>query len=233
MSQPFKLYRLQQVDSQLDQAHARLKEIETALGDDTTLRRIETEFAAAEAVLAEAEKNQRSAEAEVQGQEAKVEQNQTALYGGAVKNPKELEELQMESAALKRHLSALEDRQLEAMMVVEEAESERDTAQAALDEERARSAESNADLTAEQSNLRSDVERLDSEREATASDIPAEDLRIYEKLRIQRGGIAVARLSDSACMACGANLSSSQAQEARSPNKLTNCYSCGRILYGG
>jgi hypothetical protein len=37
MSQPFKLYRLQQIDSHIDQALGRLREIEVALNDKTAL----------------------------------------------------------------------------------------------------------------------------------------------------------------------------------------------------
>jgi predicted nucleic acid-binding Zn-ribbon protein len=50
------------------------------------------------------------AEAEVGRQKVKIEQSESNLYSGNVKNPKELQDLQNEIAALKRYLITLEDR---------------------------------------------------------------------------------------------------------------------------
>ncbi len=47
MSQPFQLYRLQQLDSQIDQMQARLHEIERILGDNS--EQLEAEHQAGQA----------------------------------------------------------------------------------------------------------------------------------------------------------------------------------------
>ena len=61
----------------------------------------------------------KQSEAEVEKQRIKIEQTEASLYGGHVHNPKELQDLQKDVASLKRHLETLEERQLEAMLVVE------------------------------------------------------------------------------------------------------------------
>jgi predicted nucleic acid-binding Zn-ribbon protein len=234
MSQPFKLYRLQQMDSQLDQVRARLEQIAAALREDTALRLAQEEANQSAQALEQERKALRRAEETVHSQRLKIEQTESTLYGGKVRNPKELQDLQNEVAALKRYISVLEDRQLEAMLAVEEAEAFDATTVAALDEVRAQLAKQNSSLAGEQLDLQKELERLKNERETTAATIEAGDLSLYEQIRLQRRGVAVARVTqDKSCSACGSTLNATLLHAARSPSQLTRCDVCGRILYGG
>ena len=233
MSQPFKLHRLQQIDTQLDQKRLRLAEIERILADDVELQDATARLQTAEGTLQQAQRVLHRAEAEVQGQRVKIEQNEAALYGGKVRNPKELQDLQNESAALKRFLSVLEDRQLEAMIAVEEAETQHERANSALTDLKARQIEANAALLGEQTALLKDVARLENERTAAMSSIDEADVQLYEQLRLTRRGVAVAFIQDNSCMACGSTLTPGTIQNARSGGTLTRCTFCGRILYMG
>ena len=85
----------------------------------------------------------------------------------------------------------------------------------------------------EQEHLLHEKNLLESERDAAARSIDSGDLIVYEQLRKQRRGVAVSTVSDRNCSACGTTLSAAQLHTARSPNQLTRCESCGRILYGG
>ena len=67
----------------------------------------------------------REAEYAAQAQREKIEQTENSLYGGAVSNPKELQDLQMEAESLKRHLQTLEDRLLEVLLEQEELQEQR------------------------------------------------------------------------------------------------------------
>lgn len=233
MSQPFKLYRLQQFDTQLDQARARLGRIEQILNDDKRLNEAQAQAAQSDRALQEALRALKRAEDDVQAQNIKIEQTEASLYGGKVRNPKELQDLQNESAALKRYLSVLEDRQLEQMMSVEEAEAVHERAAKNLEEVRSSLAVQHEALIAERNALLKDVERMENERAAAVSAIEPDDLRLYEQLRVQRRGVAVARISDGACSACGSTQTPSTLQAAHSSNQLIRCAFCGRILYAG
>ncbi len=233
MSQPFNLFRLQQIDSQIDQVRSRLQQIEVALRDHTAVleaTRLENKkkgaFEAANRVLQQADEN-------VNAQRIKIEQTESTLYGGKVRNPKELQDLQNESVALKRYLDTLEDRQLEALITFEETEIEHKAAAENLARIEEDVKQSNRALTLEQSGLREEITRLNVERESIATPIPQEDYSIYEKLRLQRRGVAVARINNNVCEACGSSLNAALLQAARSPNQITRCESCGRILYAG
>jgi predicted nucleic acid-binding Zn-ribbon protein len=233
MSAPFKLFRLQQIDSQLDRFRARLREIDIALAQDSALRIAQQRFERAEETLQNANRNLRRAEQEVQAQRIKIEQTEASLYGGKIHNPKELQDLQNEAAALKRYLSVLEDRQFDTMVAVEEAETESAAALEELESVQKRMAEKNAGLIDEQDAVRKEVRRQEDERQAAAGNIPTDELKLYEGLRIQRSGVAVARVTDRACAACGSTLSAALLNSARSPTQITRCSTCGRILYAG
>jgi predicted nucleic acid-binding Zn-ribbon protein len=231
MNQVFKLYRLQQVDSQLDQIRTRLQEIDTILSDDVTLQSLRAIAAASAENLTESQRDLVRAEHTTHGQREKIKKTETRLYSGKVTNPKELQDLQNEAASLKRYLSVLEDRQLEAMLLVDEAEAKAQRDQAELEKTDAETHARDKDLVKEQTALGSEVSRLEEERLAAATGIPPELVHQYEALRKKRQGVAVARVTDNACAACGSTLTSTLLQEARSPVEITHCSFCGRILY--
>jgi hypothetical protein len=231
MSAALGLYRLQQVDSQLDHAQARLKAIQQTLENDEVLRAVSDQVAAAADRSSSAEQRLKESEQEVEKQRLKIQQAEASLYGGSVHNPKELQDLQMEVASLKRHLETLEERQLAAMEAAENAESDLQMAKSDLERVKADRGEQFRDLTEESAGLNRELERFFSERKAVIQDIADRMLQVYDQLRRQRRGIAVTTISDSACSACGTTLTASQQQSARSTSQLFYCPSCGRILY--
>jgi predicted nucleic acid-binding Zn-ribbon protein len=231
MSAALGLYRLQQVDSQIDHAQSRLKIIQQTLENDAELRAANERAAAADNQLKEAERLLKQTESEEEKQRIKLQQTEASLYGGLVHNPKELQDLQKDVVSLKRHLETLEDRELEAMQVVETAEKNAQDAKAALERITASRGDQFRELARESEILNKDLDRFSSERSAVIQDLAAQAIQSYEQLRRQRRGIAVTVVSDSACAACGTTLTPSQQQSARSTSQLFYCPSCGRILY--
>jgi predicted nucleic acid-binding Zn-ribbon protein len=232
MSQTLNLYRLQQVDSQIDRLQLRLKEIQKIMDDDAEQFRLNEQVQAADARCQRAEQSLKQAENNVQNQLIKIEQMQSDLYSGKSHSPKELQDLQNDVAALKRHLVTLEDRQIEAMQESETAEADRLSTQADLRTTLDKRAELDKGLQEERGMLKNDLERFFVERNAVAGAIPEVELGLYDQLRQQRRGVAVSVISDNSCEACGSTLSLAQIQSARSSGKMVLCPSCGRILYG-
>jgi predicted nucleic acid-binding Zn-ribbon protein len=127
----------------------------------------------------------------------------------------------------------LEDKQLEAMIALEDAESDHLTAKNRQTSALQRNEQRNGLLANEQNKLHRDIERLQGERVATLIGIPESDITLYDRLRSQRGGLAVARISDRSCSACGSTLSSALLNSAQLPNQISQCSRCNRILYAG
>jgi uncharacterized protein len=227
------LYRLQQVDSQMDQVRARLKAIRETLENDLELRAAMDALSAVEELHRQASRVLKESEAEVEKQSIKIEQTESSLYSGSVHNPKELQDLQLDVTSLKKHLGTLEERELDAMVRAEEAENELQSARENLDSLRSSLEDQNHDLTTESETLNRDLDRLKAERDAVTGDINAQLLKTYEGLRQHKRGMAVAIINDDACSACGTTLTASQQQGARNAAQLYYCPTCGRILYSG
>ncbi len=233
MSQSSNLYRLQQIDSPIDQARTRIREIETTLNNNEALQQAQALVDSADRSLEECRKLLRKAEETVQDQRVKISQSESVLYGGKVRNPKELQDLQNEVGALKRYVIVLEDRQLEAMLALEAAEQAHKEAVEAFDKTKAVISEQQAGLRGELTQLKKNLERLVIERQVAASTVNPADIGLYEQLRQTRRGVAVAKVSSQACGACGSLLTPALVQAVNSTNQLVRCTSCGRILYVG
>jgi len=233
MNQSSVLYRLQQIDSQLDHAKNRLHEVEVALNENTALINAQQMVSSANADLSVELKKLRNAEEAVKDVRIKIEQTESTLYGGKVQNPKELQDLQNEAAALKRRLTDLEDRQLESMLSSEDAEINVKSAINKMNDINSQIIEQNAQLSAEKTKLLNQIDRLEAERKAALVPIQNNDLILYEQLRKMRNGVAVVKVSAKACTACGTTLTAALIQSTQSPGLLVRCPTCGRILYPG
>lgn len=231
MSAALGLFRLQQVDSQMDQIRGRLKAIQETLQNDGELRAAMDAFSASENGFKTAERAFQSTEADVEKQRIKIEQAESSLYGGQVRNPKELQDLQLDVASLKKHLATLENLELNAMDTLENADQAMQASKAQLERVRADKSIQYNDLTKESETLQKEIERLDAERKAVTSGIPQPAMLTYDSLRAQKRGVAITTVTDSSCAACGTTLTPSQQQSARSTSQLFTCPTCGRILF--
>jgi predicted nucleic acid-binding Zn-ribbon protein len=233
MSQGFHLFQLQKIDSLIDQANARSTEINTYLEQDKRLEIAKTLLQEKQEVLRKSQNQLKKIEQEVATKRSKLEQSENNLYSGRIHIPKELQDIQNEVAALKRFISTLEDKQLEAMLIVEADQAEAEQGQENYHKVEGEVATDQSTQRGELNTIAANKERLLIERDAVAQQITSENQLLYEKLRKSRRGIAVAAIVDESCSACGSTLTPAECQVARSPKNIVFCPSCGRIVYGG
>lgn len=231
MSRSKNLYDLQIIDSQLDQHRARIAAIDTALADDKAVIAGRKKAQAAQGNFETVHKALIKAKEIVKEQRDKIKHSTDLLYGGTVRNPKELSDIQDEIAALTRYLDTLEERQLEAMLSFDEAQDVRDQAKDWLDQALAEAEKRNAVLVEEKRQHQGGIQALEIQRQAQAGRVEAADRKVYESIRVKRGGVGAAKVQDRTCSACGSTLASALYQQARSPSKITHCDTCERILY--
>ena len=231
MSASLGLFRLQQVDRQIDHARAQLDSIRKTLDDDEELRSALAKLELAQSEHHRARHNLKNAESETLNQKIKIENAESSLYGGKIQNPKELQDLQKDAASLKKYLVTLEERELESMLSAESAEELLKETTAQLEIIRSRLGDEHKKLLEKQSILLKDIERLGEEREASVNPIDTALLEKYDELRRQKRGVAVVNMNDNACSACGATLTAALQQSAKSSQQLAYCPSCGRILF--
>ncbi|MEK7311491.1 MAG: C4-type zinc ribbon domain-containing protein [Chloroflexota bacterium] len=231
MSRASAIYRLQKIDTELDQRQAQLVEINTRLASNPAVQMAQVELAAAENELAAARRTAKALDDENLTLTAKIKETEDRLYGGKVKNPRELKDLQAEIESFRRKRGGLDEQQLNAMDVVEAAEKTEAAARGTLAAVEAARAEEQRDLLKDKGALEALIAKLGGEREAALISVSAEDRETYDTLRRQKRGSAVSLLADGTCSACGVAPSSSRIQAARQGGELVHCGNCGRILY--
>ncbi len=227
------LFRLQTLDSQIDTHQSRLAEIEADLSRHPELDQARAEEAAARAAFETARQDVRHAEEETRRQQQRIAETDKTLYGGGVRNPKELQDLQEEAASLRRYLSVLEERQLQLMMQSEDGEKTVAAAQSRREDLERRRVDAESKLRAEQSALQGTLATLGVQREAMVTAVSPEDLEKYGSVRRAKRGLAVVRMENDSCAGCGVAPSTSRVDSARSGQEIVQCGNCGRILYLG
>ncbi|GAA2661050.1 C4-type zinc ribbon domain-containing protein [Streptomyces vastus] len=158
--------------------------------------------------------------------------DQQRLDSGAVTSPKDLENLQHEIASLAKRQGDLEDVVLEVM-------ERRESAQERVAELTGREASVQSKIDdamgrrdAAQESLDSEIATATKEREVIAGSVPADLLKLYDKLRAQQGGIGAARLYQRRCEGCRLELNITEVNEvkAAAPDAVLRCENCRRIL---
>ena len=233
MSGSLNLYRLQKIDSMIDQKESRLGEIEAILNDNKALREAQKKLEKAKSTAKQIRIELGQIVNKVEAQRIKRKTTQASLFSGKIKNPKALQDLQMESEALARYIAQLEDEQLIKMIAHEEAEKIEKQAEQKLEGLKVASIEENAALLGERSKLEEDLSKLRKEKDAVTNSIPQKNLKLYIKLRKAKRNVAVASVTDGGCSICGQAMTPADMQSIRASNKLVFCPSCGRILYNG
>lgn len=232
MNISFQLYQLQQIDSQIDAAFKRTEEIGQAITANQSVGKSREEYKQSEKNYVKEKIRFEQLNDEIQAKKIKKSQSESNLYGGTVKNPKELQDLQQEISSLTNIISRLEDDLLEALIKLENIEQEMEASKEKLTETLSNFETEKALLNGEKSKLEKEMENLQVKRESLVANIDQTFLKMYQSLRKSRHGTAVVQLQDDSCSGCGSFLTPSQRQRARSANEIFYCPSCHRIVYG-
>ena len=149
-----------------------------------------------------------------------------------MRNPKELEDLQLDVAQLRRQLNQAEDNLLEALICAETATQTRVEQTALLERLTTEQGRKHAALRAEHAQIRAKLAAELAQQAAARQAVPAPLLTTYDTLRPRRGGRAVAQLDGDECSACLVAVSPFSLEAARFGDELVYCSNCGRLLWG-
>jgi predicted nucleic acid-binding Zn-ribbon protein len=233
MNPAFQLSRLQKIDSEIDQITLRQQEIARMISDQTVIDEIKERISTLDADLKAASKILKNIEEKNDRLQMKLQEDEHALYGGKIRLPRELQDLQNEIASVKNQISDHDEAQINSMLQIEELEKNKEKLLKELAEAESTFATRVAGLKGENTPLEKKRDNLITERNAAVQNLDSSFLEKYETLRKIKRGLAVSVVVDQACTACGSTLTPSDWQAARSPERLVTCSSCGRILYAG
>jgi uncharacterized protein len=221
---------LQETDQALDRARARLMDVEARMGESEELIAARQAVAEKQDVLTQHRSRLHDAEWSVDDARGKATEVESKLYGGTIRNPKELSDLDADLSSLKAQVSKREDTLLALLVEIEEAEAQLGGAEAALAETDALWQQDQASLMEEKARLEPEISNLEARRRDQLPAIDAQSLRLYQLLRERHKGQAVAGVERGMCQGCRIALPMSLVQKARSGVGLVQCVSCERIL---
>jgi len=225
------LYALQEIDSAIDVARATLAVVEEQLGETEELTAARSAVEEHREALRALHDSQRDVEWQVDDARSHVAAVEKKLYGGTVRNPKELAGLNDDANMLKGQLQRREDELLNHMVKVEDQETVLRQAEVLLKEVEGRWRGEQADLLSQKERLEAELAELENGRRAQAGHIEGHALGLYDLLRDRRQGKAVVKVERGMCQGCRISLPMSVLQRARSGFDLVQCVSCERILY--
>ncbi len=225
------LYTLQEIDSAIDVARSTLMAVEEQLGETEELISARAAVQERREALRALRESQKDIEWQVDEARSHVTAVESKLYGGTVRNPKELAGLNDDASMLKGQLRRHEDDLLNHMVNVDEEETALHQAEAALQEVERRWQSEQADLRSQKERLEAELAELEKSRRAQAATIDGRVMELYDVLRERRQGKAVAKVERGMCQGCRISLPMSVLQKTRSGFDIVQCVSCERILY--
>lgn len=224
------LWELQEVDMTLDRLAQELAEIASQLEEPQTLKELRRASEQSRERVRALEVRQKDLELALESLNERLRELQERLYGGYITDLKEIQASQEKEAEMLRRRDALENELLEVMDELEHAREEARVLEDTLAQEEAAWAKRRDELLQRREALQGEHRSYITRRERILALVPRTALTTYERLRAQKHGIAVARLDERVCLACGVEVPVNVARQARSGDELVFCPTCGRIL---
>jgi len=225
-----RLFELQKVDLALNAARQRVREIDALLTESEALRSVRKSDRELHDRLTQLQARSKDLELQSTTLDNKIKSVDDRLYSGAVKNPKELSDLQMDAASLRRQKSTLDDKLLEVILDVEQTEQDYQAAHVELArvEEDWRNGQSA--LADEHAGLTAQIAAFETERTSRRENIASSDLIVYDQLSKKKHGQVMGLLKEGVCGACGVQPSVNKLTHLQRDDELIACGNCERIL---
>ena len=224
------LYDLQELDLEIGQCQSRIDSIDGQLSDRLGLDATREKLEAQRASLSQLRLQQRAQTLEADSLREKVQETEGKLYSGTVTNLRELEGFELEAAYLRGQLGNLDDRLLETMVALEEGQERVRSLENEIRQAKKQWQSTQADLAEERPRLEDKLKALEAQRCGLVSRVSQPELKIYEDLRLSKGGSPIAKVERGMCRGCRMALPTHQLQRARMGRELVRCSTCGRIL---
>ena len=231
MNKAKQLYELQEVDLDIAHKTESLAQVKNTLGKDDDLVAARSALDTAKKHLSDLEHQQKTSEWELSELGSKISVVEKKLYGGSVKNPRELTPFQQDMEILKAQRAEREDKLLALMMDVDSLQQDVGLKKGDFEKIEREWRENQQKLSNQQAELETELAQLKQKRDMLASQIDSASLDLYEEMRRAKQGQAVAKVVQGRCQGCRISLSVSDQQKARMGQELAQCSNCGRILY--
>lgn len=230
MSQIADVTTLQAIDNESAALLTAREEVERRLAGSEELTAAKAALETADEALALLRREQRRLDGEIEDLTGKVTAEETRLYDGSVKNPKELGSIQHEVDLLKNKRAGFEDQLLDVLSEIEAAEVTQRESSVLAARLKASWAQEQQQLEQEAARLAAAIINVEERRKQQGALLPAPALSLYERVRARRGAVAVAVIKGGTCSGCRISLPDAVRRQALSSSTLVQCPNCERIL---
>ena len=229
MSLTGQLYKLQQLDLELQRKLQELSEVNHELSNNKDLVIAESKLSSHKEQLEDVSRKQKNSEWELEDLQEKIRQIDSKLYSGTTRDPKELVNLEKEVKSLKSQIKPKEDALLGLMSQMEEIEANVKTTSEEIERLKQEWEQKQETFGRRKSEIETLLAKLKEDRVALAQQLDSEVLNTYERIRLSRGQ-AVTKVERGKCQGCHIAVPTSQWQKIKAGD-LIQCNSCSRILY--
>lgn len=225
-----KLLILQERDRKIAQLHEEIAAIEPQR------QRVQTRTARAQATsesakqqLRHLETDRKRLELEVEGLKQQIERY--SLQQFQTKKNDEYRALAHEIETARSNITRLEDNEIEIMEQAERVQKEAGAAAQAAAAAVQTAAKELADLQAREDNLRTELARLETDRNQLTTGIDPAVLSRYERLRKNKGERVIVGIDHGCCGGCHMRLPAQILIVCQADQEIPTCPNCARILY--
>jgi uncharacterized protein len=230
-----RLLEVQDHDTAIDQLRHRLASLpeRAELADvEGRLTRLRSRVAVVQTERDELGLRQAGLEQQIESSRSRKAELERRMFGGQGTSARDLQAMDDEVKHLSRHISELEDREIEIMEALEPLDAELGTAKVegdALSQDRDRL---RGTIDTAVVDIDAEIASQATARAAVAADLPADLLARYERLRTKLAGTGAARLVGESCGGCHLTLPAMEVDRIRRapPDEVLTCDQCGRIL---
>lgn len=231
MSLAKELFQLQRIEQEIEAKNSEVVRIKESLKTSQQVADARKDLEQAGEWLKKIQKDQKDKEYLLEDLQARKKDLEKKLYEGKEQGHKELENLRKEVENIKPQVQKEEELLFGVM-------SEGDAANKNLAKYSERLKQSEEEWNNEKarfagliSGLEEALQTLQEKRSEQVSKLAPQDLDIYDKLKTQKQGKAVARVEQGRCQGCRLNLSMNLLKRLRIENTPVFCDNCGRILF--
>ncbi len=174
----------------------------------------------------------RKAEMDVEQVKIRRDRDTKRMDAGLISSPKDLARMQTELVSLERRVNSLEESQLDVMEQSEAAQAELKELGAELEGLDAKGAELAAARDARAAEIDAEIAEHEANRAAETLGIGSELLKLYDRLREQKGGVGASELRQRQCNGCMLTLDNAELAliKAKPSDEVVRCEECSRIL---
>jgi len=224
------LVKLQAIDSDTQIVEKRLGKVKGKMASlDSELQALESSTEEAQAAVQDLQKAYRTLEMDTSQNLSKVAANKEKL--SSVKTNKEYQSVLKAIDDVKALNSGLEDRMLEMLEQIDQAESRLQEKQQALEAVKKRVADDKKKIEKEAEKDTEVLASLQKNFDAVMSSVAPDTLKVFTSVRKQVGNLTIAKVENAVCAGCHMNIPPQMYNELQRFESLMFCPHCQRIIY--